>query len=104
MPSDSWSFREQSARFDADEIEKEKQKQRRDRETALIFAILIGAFAAFGLLLLANSSKRRGPSQISDCVSIGPKAVRLACFDKLSRASLSSPFKGAPPAELDGKK
>lgn len=101
MSSHSWSFRKQPGAFDADELEKEKLRE--DKETALIFALLIGAFAAFGIILLANSDQHQGPSQISDCASVEPKAARLACFDELSRYSAAPPFKGAPPTQIDGK-
>jgi hypothetical protein len=101
MSSDSWSFRKQHTRLDEDALEREKQRE--EKETALIFAILIGAFAAFGIILLANSDTRQRPSQISDCASVEPTTARLACFDELSRSSAAPPFKGAPPAQLDGK-
>jgi hypothetical protein len=101
MSSDSWGFRKQQLALDADELEKEKVRE--ERETALIFALLIGVFAAFGIILLANSQQHQGPSQISDCASVEPKPARLACFDELSRYSAASPFKGAPPAQLGGK-
>jgi hypothetical protein len=84
--------------------ELEKRKERNDRQAALIFAILIAAFAALGIVLLVTSSPRVGPREISDCSSVEPASGRLACFDELSRHSKSVPFKGAPPAELDGKK
>ena len=101
MSSDSWSFRKQPTGLDTDALEREKQRE--DKDTALIFALLIGAFAAFGIILLANSDTRQWQSQISDCASVEPTTARLACFDELSRSSAAPPFKGAPPAQLDGK-
>jgi len=81
----------------------DKQRRRHESETALIFALLIGACAAFGIVLLANSDRTNTPPAISDCTAIRVTAERLACFDKIGRASLT-PFKGAvAPAELDGK-
>lgn len=99
MQSNMGDFRKQ-AEVEAEEFE--KQKERHHRQAALIFALLIGAFAALGIVLLMNSGPR-APSEISDCSSVQPEAARLACFDELSRHS-TSPFKGSPPAELGGKK
>jgi hypothetical protein len=101
MSSDSWSFRKPATGLDADALEREKQRE--EKETALIFALLIGAFAAFGIILLANNDPRRWPSQISDCASVEPTPARLACFDELSRHSAAPPFKGASPEQFDGK-
>ncbi|WP_092865404.1 hypothetical protein [Hyphomicrobium facile] len=104
MPFDFRKHADFPNRFTSEVERQMKEKERRDRQTALIFALLIGAFAALGILLVMNSNSRVGPKDVSDCSSVQPEAARLACFDELSRHSKSEPFKGAPPAELGGKK
>jgi hypothetical protein len=94
MVSDTLSTRRQPARLAADEIDKKKARQ--ERQTALIFALLIGAFAASGIALLANSGQH-GPATVNDCVSVESTPARLACFDDLARRSAPMPFKGVPP-------
>jgi hypothetical protein len=106
MPYDFRKHPDFPGRFDLEAEQHLKEKDRYDRQAALIFALLIGAFAALGILLFENSGSRVGPEEMSDCSSVQPESARLACFDELSRnsKSKSEPFKGAPPAELDGKK
>lgn len=104
MPFDFRKHADFQSRFTSEAEQRMKEKERHDRQAALIFALLIGAFAALGIVLVMNSSSRVGPKEISDCSSVQPESARLACFDELSRHSKSEPFKGAPPAELDGKK
>jgi len=95
MVSDTLSTRRQPARLAADEIDKKKARQ--ERQTALIFALLIGVLAASGIVLLANSSGQQGPATVNDCVSVESTPARLACFDELARHSALVPFKGVPP-------
>jgi hypothetical protein len=97
MSSNLWTHKHPVA-LNADAIEK---KKRQDSQAALIFALLIGAFAAIGIFLSAHSVTPQEPSQVSDCTGVEPKAARLVCFDKLARDA-ETPFKGAPPAHLDG--
>jgi len=103
----SYDFRKYAdfpKRVDLEAEEFEKQKERESRQAALIFALLIAAFAALGIVLLASSGPRVEPTEISDCSSVQPGRARLACYDELSRHSKTQPFKGAPPPEFDGQK
>ncbi len=86
---------------DADAID--RMKKRGESQAALIFALLIGVFAALGIVLMAHGAPDGAPSQVSDCTGVGPGPARLACFDKVAR-DLETPFKGAPPPRLDGQK
>ncbi len=99
MSTDTFSVR-RPVRFEADELDKRKKKE--ERQTALIFALLIGVFAAFGIVLLASNGQQ-GPSTVSDCVSVESTPQRLACFDELARRSAPAPFKGSPPVRTDGQ-
>lgn len=99
MASDLWTSKG-SVAFDADELD--KKRKRAESQAALIFALLIGAFAALGIVLIANSERERGPTEISDCSALEPGAARLACFDKLARDSEAS-FKATAPTRIDGR-
>lgn len=90
MSSDLWTHKHPVA-INTEAIDKNKQRQ--DSQAALIFALLIGAFAALGILLSAGGVTTHEASQVSDCASVVPKAARLACFDKLARDA-ETPFKG----------
>ncbi len=98
MASDLWTSKG-SVAFDADELD--KKRKRAESQAALIFALLIGAFAALGIILVANS-EREGPTEISDCSALEPGAARLACFDKLARDREAS-FKATAPTRIDGR-
>jgi hypothetical protein len=82
MASDLWTPKG-SVAFDADELD--RKRKHAESQAALIFALLIGAFAAFGIFLIANSERAPQPSNISDCSGLEPGATRLARFDKLVR-------------------
>ncbi|MGO4685145.1 hypothetical protein [Hyphomicrobium sp. 2TAF46] len=102
----SFDFRKEAdfqSRFDQEAEELAKQKERESRQTALIFALLIGVLAGTGIVLLAVSNRQSGPSDLHDCATIESGPARLACFDELSRQQ-ATPFKGAPPEELGGQK
>ncbi len=100
MSSHLWT-RRPPIPLDADALEKKKKQE--DSEAALIFALLIGACAALGIILYANSEPDNEPVQVSDCTAIQPEPARLACFDKLAR-SRETPFKGEPPAQIEEQK
>lgn len=91
------------SRFDLEAEKFEKQKERENRQTALIFALLIGVLAGTGIVLLATRDRQSGPSELYDCTTIESGPARLACFDELSRRK-ATPFKGAPPEELRSQK
>ncbi|MBS0234599.1 MAG: hypothetical protein JSR99_14060 [Proteobacteria bacterium] len=78
-------------------------KKREESQAALIFALLIGAFAALGIFLFAHSAPDNVPLRVSDCTSVQSKSARLACFDTLARDT-ETPFKGAPPVSIDGQR
>ncbi|WP_045836651.1 hypothetical protein [Hyphomicrobium sp. 99] len=103
MPNDFPKHSDFLKRVDLEAEAFEKEKERNDRQTALIFAVLIALLAGTGIILVASSNRTSGPSELRDCASIESGTERLACFDELSRHA-ASPFKGAPPAELSGKK
>lgn len=102
MTSETENFGSQAARLDADALD--KRKERYERQTALIFALLIAVLSASGIILFATSERPRGPTEMADCATIVTATARLACFDQLSRRATPEPFKGAPPAELGDKK
>lgn len=102
MSSETENFHNRTTDLEAEALEKEKE--RNDRQTALLFAVLIGVLAGTGIILLAASNRPSGPSELRDCAPIEPAAARLACYDELSRHSKVAPFKGAPPEELGGQK
>jgi hypothetical protein len=64
------------------------------RTAALICALLIAGFAAIGIVILANTERPAGPSEISDCASVRVEADRLACLDGLARRPPEQPSKG----------
>ncbi len=97
MSDQSWT-RKQAIHLDADALDKKRKRQ--ESEAALIFALLIGACAAFGIILYANSEPSDEPTQVSDCTTIKPEQARLACFDTLVRSG-ATPFKGEAPLQLD---
>src|ERR1044071_7206292 len=99
MASDLWTSKG-SVAFDADEIDKRRKSA--EGQAALIFSLLIGAFAALGIILIANSDKAREPAEISDCSGLEPGATRLACFDKLARERDAS-FKSTVPTRYDSQ-
>jgi len=107
----SFDFRNDAdfqSRFDQEAEELAKQKERENRQTALLFAVLIGVLAGTGIILLATGNRPwpwpSGPSELRDCATVEPAASRLACYDELSRNSQVAPFKGAPPKELGDQK
>ncbi|MBY0559201.1 hypothetical protein [Hyphomicrobium sp.] len=104
MPFDFRKHADFRSRFTSEAEQRMKEKDRQDRQAALIFALLIGAFAALGIVLVMNSRSQVGPKEMSDCSSIQSESARLACFDELSRHSKSEPFKGSPPTQLGDKK
>lgn len=93
--------RKQPIALDADAID--EMKKREESQAALIFALLIGAFAALGIFLMAHGTQNGAPLHVSDCATVEAKSARLACFDQLAR-NIDMPFKGAPPARLDGER
>lgn len=105
----SFDFRKDAdfqSRFDQEAEELAKQKERENRQTALLFAVLIGVLAGTGIILLATGNRPwpSRPSELRDCATVEPAASRLACYDELSRHSQVAPFKGAPPKELGDQK
>jgi len=102
MTSETKSFDVRETNLDAETLD--NQKKQRERQTALIFAVLIGVLSSTGIVLIATGERPREPLQMSDCAALEPGTARLACFDELSRHATSEPFKGAPPAEVSGRK
>jgi hypothetical protein len=99
QPTDQWSPRRTLSPKD-EEID--RRTRRAESEAALIFALLIGACAASGIVLLAGRDTPEAPAQVSDCRTIEPPSARLACFDGVAQKK-ATPAKGATaPAEPQG--
>lgn len=94
MASEFWTGREPI--IDADEID--RRRKRAESQAALIFALLMGAFAALGFCLIAYSEPDERPAVIADCANVEPAEARLTCFDTLAR-DRQTPFKGEAPIQ-----
>ncbi len=101
MSSETENFHNSVTDLEAEALE--KAKERSERQTALLFALLIAVLAGTGIVLLATSNRQSGPTELRDCATIESGTARLDCFDELSRRR-ATPFKGAPPQELGGQK
>ena len=102
MTSEAGNFHDRETKLDADALD--EQRKHYERQTALLFAMLIGVLSGTGIILEATRDRQPAPSSLSDCASIEPQSARLGCFDELSRRAEPEPFKGAPPVEMSGRK